>query len=96
VKYRRDVVPFFFDAQNRPRFYRLARLRERLGIRFNFEMALLPAEMFAQCGKTLRLIVGKPIPYTAFDKRHSPKEWAQMVQDYIYRLKEDPTAEFKY
>lgn len=96
VKYRRDVVPFFFDAQNRPRFYRLARLRERLGIRFNFEMALLPAEMFAQCGKTLRLIVGKPIPYTVFDKRHSPKEWAQMVQDYIYRLKEDPTAEFKY
>jgi putative hemolysin len=96
VKYRRDVVPFFFDAQNRPRFYRLARLRERLGIRFNFEMALLPAEMFAQCGKTLRLIVGKPIPYTVFDKRHSPKEWAQMVQDYIYRLKVDPTAEFKY
>lgn len=96
VKYRRDVVPFFFDAQNRPRFYRLARLRERLGIRFNFEMALLPAEMFAQCGKTLRLIVGKPISYTVFDKRHSPKEWAQMVQDYIYRLKEDPTAEFKY
>lgn len=95
VKYRRDVVPFFFDAKNRPRFYNLARLRERLGIRFNFEMALLPAEMFAQCGKTLQLIVGKPIPYTTFDKRLSAKEWAQRVQDYIYGLKEDPTAEFK-
>ncbi len=94
VKYQRDVVPFFFDAQNRPRFYNLARLRERLGVKFNFEMALLPAEMFAQYGKTLRLIVGKPIPYTTFDKSHSAKEWAQLVQNYIYRLKEDPQAEF--
>ena len=58
-------------------------------------MVLLPAEMFAQCGKTLQLIVGKPIPYTTFDKRLSAKEWAQRVQDYIYGLKEDPTAEFK-
>jgi len=96
VKYQRDVVPFFFDAQNRKRFYNLARLRERLGIKFNFEMALLPAEMFAQCGKTLRLVVGKPIPYTTFDKRYSAKEWAQLVQDYIYRLKDNPKAEFKY
>jgi putative hemolysin len=95
VKYKRDVVPFFFDARNRKRFYNLARLRERLGIKFNFEMALLPAEMFAQCGNTLQLIVGKPIPYTTFDKRLSAKEWAQRVQDYIYGLKEDPTAEFK-
>jgi putative hemolysin len=96
VEYQRDVVPFFFDAQNRKRFYNLARLRERLGIKFNFEMALLPAEMFAQCGKTLRLVVGKPIPYTTFDKRYSAKEWAQLVQDYIYRLKDNPKAEFKY
>lgn len=95
AKYRRDVVPFFFDAQNRPRFYTLARLRERLGVRFNFEMALLPAEMFAQCGKTLRLIVGKPIPYSTFDHCHSAREWAQLVQDYVYRLKADPAAEFK-
>ena len=96
VKYQRDVVPFFFDAKNRKRFYNLARMREQLGIKFNFEMALLPAEMFAQCGKTLRLVVGKPIPCTTFDKRHSAKEWAQLVQDYVYRLKDDPKAVFNY
>ena len=94
VKYHRDVVPFFFDARNRERFYNLARLRERLGIKFNFEMALLPAEMFVQRGKHLRLVVGKPIPYSTFNDRHSPKEWAQMVQDYCYRLKDDPNAVF--
>ena len=94
IKYQRDVVPFFFDAQNSPRFYNLARLRERLGIKFNFEMALLPDEMFRQTGKHLRLIIGSPIPYTTFDDRHSAKEWASLVKDYIYQLKDDPTLKF--
>ena len=95
VRYHRDIVPFFFDARNRERFYNLARLRERLGIKFNFEMALLPAEMFAQRGKTLRLIVGKPIPYSTFDNRHSTREWADMVKSYCYKLKDDPQAVFE-
>ena len=73
----------------------IARLRERLGIKFNFEMALLPAEMFAQRGKHLRLIVGKAIPYSTFDSRHTPKEWAQLVQDYCYRLQKEPNASFE-
>lgn len=94
IKYHRDVVPFFFDAQNSRRFYNLARFRERLGIKFNFEMVLLPDEMFRQRGKRLRLIIGKPIPYTTFDDRHTPKEWAQLVKDYIYRLKDNPDETF--
>lgn len=95
VRYQRDIVPFFFDARNRERFYNIARLRERIGIKFNFEMALLPAEMFAQRGKTMHFTIGKPIPYTTFDKRHSAKEWAQMVKEHCYRLKDDPRAEFE-
>lgn len=94
IKYHRDVVPFFFDAQNSRRFYNLARFRERLGFKFNFEMALLPDEMFRQRGKRLRLIIGKPIPYSTFDDRHTPKEWAQLVKDYIYRLKDNPDETF--
>ena len=94
VKYGRDVVPFFFDAQNSARFYNLARWRERLGIRFNFEMALLPDEMFRQRGKHLRLVVGRPIPYSTFDSRHTAREWAALVRDYVYRLKDDPDADF--
>jgi len=94
VRYHRDVVPFYFDARNRESFYNLARLRERLGIKFNFEMALLPAEMFAQRGKTMTLTVGKPIPYTTFDNRHTAKEWAQMVREHCYRLMDNPQADF--
>ena len=94
VRYQRDIVPFFFDARNRKRFYNIARLRERLGFKFNFEMALLPAEMFAQRGKTMRLIIGHPIPYSTFDNRHSAKEWAQLVKDYCYTLRQDNNARF--
>jgi len=95
VQYGREIVPFYFDAQNRPRFYNLARLRERMGIRFNFEMALLPAEMYAQSGKRLRLVVGRPLSPTLFDSRHTPREWAQLLREHCYRLKEDPEAPFQ-
>ena len=94
VRYHRDIVPFFFDACNRKRFYNLARLRERLGIKFNFEMALLPGELYAQRGKHLHLIIGKPIPYTLLDKRLRPEEWAQRLKDHCYRLKDNPTLAF--
>lgn len=94
VKYKRDVVPVFFDAQNRRRFYTLANLRKKIGVKFNFEMALLPGEMFAQKGKTFGLTFGKPIPYTVFDNRHTPLEWAALVRAYVYELKKNPDAEF--
>lgn len=96
VRHQRDIVPFFFEARNRKRFYNIARLRERLGIKFNFEMALLPAEMFAQRGKSVRLVIGKPIPFSTFDSRHSFKEWAQLLQDYCYSLSTNPHATFNH
>ena len=94
LKYHRDIIPFFFDAQNRPKFYRLANLRKKLGFKFNFEMALLPGEMIAQRGKTLRLIIGRPIPYSTFDNRHTPQQWAQLLREHCYRLQQDPNAYF--
>lgn len=94
TKYERDIAPFYFNAQNRKRFYSIANLRKRLGIKFGFEMALLPGEMFAQRNKTLQLIVGKTIPYSTFDKSHTPKEWAAIMHDYVYELKDNPQLSF--
>lgn len=96
VQHQRDIIPFYFDARNRKRFYNIARLRVLLGFKFNFEMALLPGELFAQRGKKLRLVIGQPIPYQTFDSRHTPREWAQLLQDHCYRLNEDPNAKFNY
>ena len=94
VRYRRDVVPVYTEARNRMRFYRLANIRKRLGVKFNFEMALLPAEMFAQRNKTFTLTFGRPIPWQTFDKRHTAAEWAEMVKEHVYQLKSNPQATF--
>lgn len=94
IRYQRDVVPVYFDARNRKRFYAIAALRKRLGIKFNFEMALLPSELFAQKGKSLRIVIGKPIPYSTFDNRHTAKEWAAMVKEHVYSLATNPNATF--
>ena len=95
IRYKRDVVPVYTEARNRMRFYRLANIRKKLGIKFNFEMALLPAEMYAQRGKTFTLTFGRCIPWQTFDKRHSAAEWAAMVKEHIYKLKDNPEAEFE-
>ena len=95
IRYQRDLVPVYTDARNRMRFYRIARLRKTLGIKFNFEMALLPGEMYAQRGKTFRITFGRPIPWQTFDKRHSPQEWAQLVKEHVYKLRTEPEALFQ-
>lgn len=96
VRYQRDLVPVHTDACNRNSFYTIAKIRKNLGIKFNFEMALLPAEMFAQRGKTFTITFGHPIPWQTFDKRHTAQEWAQLVKDHVYRLKDNPDARFEY
>ena len=95
VRYHRDVVPVYTDARNRMSFYRTAKVRKALGIRFNFEMALLPAEMYAQRGKTFGITFGHPIPWQTFDQRHTPAEWAQLVKEHVYKLKDNPEATFE-
>ena len=95
MRYHRDVVPVHTDARNRMRFYRLANLRKRLGFKFNFEMALLPSEMYAGRNKTFKLTFGSPIPWQTFDKSHTAAEWALLVKEHVYKLKDNPQAIFK-
>ena len=94
VKYHRDVVPVYTEARNRNLFYNIANLRQWLGIKFRYEMALLPAEMFAQRGKTFGITFGRPIPWQTFDKRHTPAQWAALLREHVYKLKDNPEAEF--
>lgn len=86
VEYRRDVVPVYFDAANTPAFYRWARWRERLGIRLNIEMVLLPGELFRQKNKRMRIVFGEPIPYSAFTRERRPEEWAAWLRERVYAL----------
>lgn len=94
VEHHRDIVPVYVEACNRRRFYTIANLRKRLGIKFNFEMALLPGEMFAQRGKTFRMVVGRPIPYQTFADSTPAREWASRLHDYVYTLSENADNDF--
>lgn len=87
IKYQRDIVPVYIEAQNSKFFYRLHKMRSLLGIKANVEMFYLADEMYKQTGKELHVFFGKPIPYTHFTKDKSPAEWALYVQDIVYNLK---------
>jgi len=86
VKHKRDVIPVYIEGKNSAFFYNLARWRKRLGIGFNLEMLYLPDEMFKQQEKKLRIIFGKPVPYTTFTKKYTHHEWAQRMKEHVYRL----------
>jgi putative hemolysin len=86
IKYKRDIIPVYFDARNSNFFYNLANIRKFFGIKANIEMLYLPDEMFKQRNKPIRLIFGKPIPYTTFDKSKPPAEWANLVRNEVYSL----------
>jgi len=87
VKNRRDVIPALFHGRNSGFFYGLSNFRMKLGIKFNIELILLPREMFRQKGNTFRVIFGKIIPYSFFNERFTPDEWAQLLRDFVYTLK---------
>lgn len=94
VKYGRDIVPVYTDARNRDIFYTVANLRKRLGIKFSYEMAMLPAEMFAQRGKRIGITFGHAIPWQTFDRRHTAAEWAALLREHVYKLKDNPETVF--
>lgn len=86
VQTQRDVVPIHFSGQNSEKFYRIANICKALRLKFNFAMLFLADEMFKNRGKTFEVTIGKPIPWQTFDKSRKPKEWAQYVQDLVYKL----------
>lgn len=83
---KRDIIPVFFDGENSEKFYRIARWRKRLKIKFNIEMMFLPAEIFKQKGNTFTATFGKPISYNTFDQSQNDAEWASWLKEQVYSL----------
>ncbi|MCD7900982.1 MAG: glycerol acyltransferase [Bacteroides sp.] len=88
VQTQRDVVPVYFEGRNSDFFYNLANLCKTLRIKFNIAMLYLADEMFKNRHKTFTVIFGKPIPWQTFDKTKTPREWAAIVKEEVYKLKE--------
>ena len=85
VECQRDIVPIHFGGQNSNFFYRLANFSDRF-LPFNLAMMYLVDEMYKNVHKTFRVAIGKPISWQTFDKSRKPVEWAQFVQEQVYKL----------
>ena len=86
VEYQRDVVPIHFGGQNSPFFYKLANFSDKYVKKVNLAMLFLVDEMYKNVHKTFRVAIGKPIPWQTFDKSRTATQWAQYVQDIVYKL----------
>ena len=84
IESRRDIIPMFFSGENSRRFYRLANLRKKLGIKVNIETFLLPDELFRKKGSAFDLYIGEPIPYTTLTGDHTHKEWCDIIRQKCY------------
>lgn len=94
-RFKRDIIPTHISGRNSNFFYNLANLRKLLRIKANIEMLYLVDEFHKQKNKSITITFGKPISYQVFDHRFTRQEWASKMHDFIYRLEDDPDAEFQ-
>ena len=88
MEYNRDVIPVHFSGNNTMKFYRTAKWRKRLGLKFNFEQILLPKELCKAKGSRYIITFGKPIK--AADLKASGKSapaLAAEIRNSVYQLK---------
>jgi putative hemolysin len=83
--HHRDIVPVYFDARNSSFFYRFAKWRKHLGIKFNIELVLLPREMVKQSNSTLRVVIGQPLAWDSLDAAR-PRQEAARLRDIVYSM----------
>lgn len=89
---QRQIVPVFVEGRLSNFFYRVARLRTLLGLKFNLEMLWLPDEMFSQTGRHFRMIAGEPIPFSELQAFGSLADQAEEVRRKTYFLQKNLSA----
>lgn len=86
IETERLIIPVRFGGLNRRRFYRLAKWRQRLGIRFNIEQIFLPAEVCASKGKKFSITFLPPVnPATLKAEGKSLPQIAEAIREKIYQ-----------
>lgn len=88
-RYERDVVPMHISGFNSRRFFFFTKLSMMLKLKFNIGMLFLVDELFNKKGEEFVITIGKPIPYTTFDKSKTDKEWAAEIKDQVEMLSKD-------
>lgn len=85
--YRRDIIPVYFDGRNSSFFYNFARIRARLGLKFNIEMIFLPGEVFKAGDSCFDIYVGNRIDHNTLHSGKSAGAEASRIRNIVYGLK---------
>ncbi|MDE7387137.1 MAG: 1-acyl-sn-glycerol-3-phosphate acyltransferase [Muribaculaceae bacterium] len=91
VQYHRDIIPVHFNGHNSAFFYKFARLRKRLGLKFNIEMVRLPAEVFRCRGARFVISIGHMIKWQDLKSGAKADAEAQRIKQIVYALAPNPT-----
>ena len=88
-KYQRDVVPVHISGSNSAKYHFFSWVSRVLGLRVNIAMLFLVDELFNKRGSEFTITIGKPIPYTHFDRSKTDLEWAAEVKNTVEELSKD-------
>lgn len=86
IQYHRDIIPLHFDGHNSSFFYKFARLRTKLGLKFNIEMVRLPAEIFISRGSHYTVTAGSMIPWQQLQGGSEAAAQAASIKETVYSL----------
>ena len=87
-RYERDVVPIHISGHNSKWFFFLAKVSKLFKLKINIGMLYLVDELFKQRGNEFVITFGEPVPYTAFDKSKTDRQWAAEMQERVKALAE--------
>ena len=87
-RYERDVVPMHISGFNSKKFFFFTKLSMFLKLKFNIGMLFLVDELFKKSGEEFIITIGKPVPYTTFDKSRTDIQWAAEIQNQVKKLSE--------
>jgi len=86
-KYNKLIIPVYIDGKLSRFFYNLYKFRKAVGIKANIEMLYLVNELYKQHNKHIQIHIGKPIFAAHLDASKNYQEWADHIQDEVYKLK---------
>lgn len=87
ISSKRDIIPLYFNGENSQFFYKFARLRNKLGFKFNIEMIYLPQEIFKRKDTNFDIVIGKPISWTSLKGGTNAQNEADRLRETVYNLK---------
>ncbi len=87
AEYHRNIIPLYFGGENSSFFYKFAKFRKRIGLKFNIEMIYLPREMFLNENGRFDMKIGQPISWETLETGKSAAGQAEKIKRIVYNLK---------